>query len=50
MGGPVEFNLWHCLAGMGLAVGSGFLMELVARLVRRRQRVKPINTSAVVSK
>lgn len=47
MGGPVEFNLLHCLGGMGLAIGSGFLIDLV---VRRRRRVQPINTSPVVSK
>lgn len=34
MGGPVEFNLLHCLGGMGLAIGSGFLIDLVVR--RRR--------------
>ncbi len=31
MGGPVEFNLLHCLGGMGLAIGSGFLLDMVIR-------------------
>lgn len=47
MGGPVEFNLLHCLGGMGLAIGSGFLIDLV---VRRRRRVQPTNSSVVISK
>ncbi len=35
MGGPVEFNLLHCLGGMSLAIGSGFFLDFVFRRPRK---------------
>ncbi len=46
MGGPVEFNLLHCLGGMGLAIGSGFLLDLVIR----RRRAAPATKGSVEGK
>ncbi len=35
MDGAVEFNLLHCLGGVALAVGYGFVVDYWVRRVRR---------------
>lgn len=54
MDGAVDFNLLHCLAGVALAVGGGFIVDYWVRRVRRAPRpesIRPVKVaeSSVVS-
>lgn len=42
MDGAVEFNLLHCIAGVALAVGCGFLVDYWVRRARRGPRPEVI--------
>jgi hypothetical protein len=46
--GAVEFNLLHCIAGVALAVGCGFLVDYWARRVRRTPTPESIRPNVQV--
>jgi hypothetical protein len=48
MDGAVEFNLLHCLAGVTLAVGCGFMVDYWVRRVRRTPTPEPIRPNVKV--
>ena len=48
MDGAVEFNLLHCIAGVALAVGCGFLVDYWMRRARQKPVPEPIRPNVKV--
>jgi len=48
MEGAVEFNLLHCLGGVALAVGGGFVVDYWVRRVRRTPTPESIRPNVKV--
>ncbi len=48
MDGAVEFNLLHCLAGVALAVGGGFIVDYWVRRMRRAPKPESIRPNVKV--
>ncbi len=48
MDGTVEFNLLHCVAGVALAVGGGFVIDYWVRRVRQTPRPEAIRPNVKV--
>jgi len=48
MDGAVEFNLLHCVAGVALAVGGGFVVDYWVRLARQKSMPEPIGPNVKV--
>jgi len=48
MDGAVEFNLLHCIAGVALAVGCGFLVDYWVRRARQTSAPEPVRPNVKV--
>ena len=48
MDGAVEFNLLHCVAGLALAVGGGFVVDYWVRRARQKSAPEPIGPNVKV--